>query len=128
MSESARVAVIGASGFVGSAATRALEQKGFPVKRVRAPRVPGMKPAEAVSYIESAPLELADLAAQLQDIDIVVNAAGVPDATSTDFAALVAANGVLPGLIAAACVRAGVGRLVHVSSAAVQGRLPMLDD
>lgn len=128
MSASLRVVVIGASGFVGSATTRVLEQKGIPVKRVVSPRLPGMMPAEAITYIESEPLELAELAAQLQDVDMVVNAAGLPDATSTDFAALVAANGVLPGLIAAACVRARVRRLVHVSSAAVQGRLPVLDE
>ena len=128
MSVSPRVAVIGASGFVGSAVTQVLEQKGFPVKRVRAPRLPGMMPAEALRYIESESPELAELTSQLQDVDVVVNAAGDPDASSTNVAALVAANGVLPGLIAAASVRAGVGRIVHVSSAAVQGRLPMLDD
>lgn len=128
MSRSVCVAVIGASGFVGSAVTRVLEEKGFPVKPVRAPRLVGMKPTDAVGYIESAPQELADLAAQLEGIDFVVNAAGVPNATSTDQAALVAANGVLPGLIGAACDGSCVRRLVHVSSAAVQGRLPMLDE
>jgi nucleoside-diphosphate-sugar epimerase len=128
MTSSVQVAVVGASGFVGSAATRALQAKGFRVRPVRAPRLPGMTPADAAGYLTSQPRELAALAAQFEGVDVVVNAAGVSDAISTDSAGLVAANGVLPGLIAAACVRALVGRLVHVSSAAVQGRLPVLDD
>ncbi|MCC6498512.1 MAG: NAD-dependent epimerase/dehydratase family protein [Propionibacteriaceae bacterium] len=128
MSAPPGVAVIGATGFVGSAVTRALEANGFPVQRIRAPRLPGMLPVSAVSYLESEPKELSDLSAALQGVDVVVNAAGDPDASSTDVAALTSANGVLPGLVAAACLKAGVERLVHVSSAAVQGRLPVLDD
>jgi nucleoside-diphosphate-sugar epimerase len=87
-----------------------------------------MLPADAVSYLQSEPRELSDLSDALRGVDRVVNAAGDPDASSTDVAALTAANGVLPGLIAAACRQAAVERLVHVSSAAVQGRLPLLDD
>jgi nucleoside-diphosphate-sugar epimerase len=128
MTTSTVVAVIGASGFVGSAAAQALEEKGISVKRVRAPRLSGMTPAHGISFLDSEPAELSDLAKQLDGVDVVVNAAGNPDASSTDAAALVAANGVLPGLIATACLRAGVRRLVHVSSAAVQGWLPTLDD
>ncbi len=128
MSSSPRVAVIGATGFVGSAVTRVLEAKGFAVMQVRAPRLPGMMPADAVAYLESLPKELSDLSEALRGVDAVVNAAGDPDASSTDVAALTSANGVLPGLVAAACFEAGVERLVHVSSAVVQGRLPVLDD
>lgn len=128
MTASVHIAVVGASGFVGSEATRVLQAKGFPIKAVRAPRLPTMTLPEADSFLNSDTTELAELIAQFQDVDVVINAAGVADAVSTDLGGLVAANGVLPGLIALACVRAGVGRLVHVSSAAVQGRLPVLDD
>jgi nucleoside-diphosphate-sugar epimerase len=121
------VAVIGASGFVGSAVTRVLEEKGCRVRQIGSPRLPSMMPASAVGYIESDPPELIQLAAHLANVQVVVNAAGIPDASSSDLPALVAANGVLPGLIAAASARAGVRRVVHVSSAAVQGRLAMLD-
>ena len=122
------VAVIGATGFVGSATGRALEDRGVAVTRLTAPRLPAMRASDAVTYIASSPPELDDLVGHLDGVDAVVHAAGRPDASSTDAGALTAANGVLPGLVAAACVRTGVARLVHVSSAAVQGRLPVLDD
>lgn len=128
MTNSPCVAVIGASGFVGSAVAEALERRGKRVVRLRAPRLPGMSASEAIHFIEYEPRELADLAEQLQGADVVVNAAGNPDASSRDVPTLISANGVLPGVIAAACVKAGVGRLVHVSSAVVQGRQPMLDE
>ncbi len=122
------MAVIGATGFVGSAAARALESRGASVARVTAPRLPAMRASKATAYIESSPSQLGDLTRELRGVDAVIHAAGLPDASSTDTEALTAANAVLPGLVAAACVRAGVRRLVHVSSATVQGRLPVLDD
>lgn len=128
MTDSPCVAVIGASGFVGSAVTEALQRRGADVVRLRAPRLLGMTAHQAVPFIESQPRELLELAEQLQGADAVVNAAGNPDASSRDVPALTSANGVLPGVIAAACARASVGRLVHVSSAVVQGRLPVLDE
>ncbi|HET7724588.1 MAG TPA: NAD(P)-dependent oxidoreductase [Propionibacteriaceae bacterium] len=123
-----KVAVIGATGFVGSAAARALESRGVTVVHVTAPRLPAMPASEAEPYIASSPAHLGHLTSTLRGVDAVVNAAGLPDASSTDSEALIAANAVLPGVVAAASVRAGVRRLVHVSSAAVQGRLPVLDD
>jgi uncharacterized protein YbjT (DUF2867 family) len=122
------VAVIGPSGFVGSGVVRALETKGVRVERIVAPRIENLTRDQAIPFIQSGPPEIISLAAALQPVDAVVNAAGLPDATSGNVPRLVAANGVLPGVIAAASHRAGVRRLIHVSSAAVQGRLPMLDD
>ena len=58
----------------------------------------------------------------LAGVDILVNAAGLPTATSTDFAAMLGANAQLPLFLARAAHAAGVKRMVHVSSAAVQGR------
>lgn len=128
MNTSSRVAVIGASGFIGSAATAAIEHRGFPVAELQAPRLPRIYPEEAISYLESGPKPMLDLAERLANYDVVVNAAGIPDASCRDIADLSAANGVLPGLIAAAGAIAGINRFVHVSSAVVQGRLPVLDE
>lgn len=71
--------------------------------------------------------DIAELARQLEGVDAVVNAAGLAEATSADVGSLTAANALLPGIIGMACGVAGVPRLVHVSSAAVQGRAETLD-
>lgn len=125
-----RVAVVGASGFVGSAVTRACESTGHEVVGVGAPRV-----LSRVTSLEGLEVELAGLsdtvartADQLAGADVVVNAAGLADALSGDRAALFGANALLPRLLCAATEAAGCGRLVHVSSAAVQGRRARLDE
>lgn len=128
MSGVKRITVLGASGFVGSAVVAALRARNYDVLSMRAPRLPAMSPEDAQTYIASGPKPLVDLAEALADVDVVVNAAGDPDASSHDTAALYSANGLLPGLVAAACAEAGVSRFVHVSSAVVQGRLPILDE
>jgi nucleoside-diphosphate-sugar epimerase len=63
----------------------------------------------------------------LGGLEAVVNAAGNADPVSSDDAAFLWPNTVLPLCLLRACARAGVPRFVHVSSAAVQGRL-RLDD
>lgn len=117
------VAVVGASGFVGSAVAAAVEQAGHAVLRLRAPRLATQDPERPEAR------RAADgLAAALAGVDVVVNCAGNPDASSGDMAALRAANATLPAVVGAAASQAGVARLVHVSSAVVQGRRPVLDD
>jgi len=128
-----RVAVVGARGFVGGATVEALIQRAVDVRPVRAPR---LAPVHAqVATLDGLPQVVSDhrdvvsdLAAELQGCGAVVNAAGDPDASSRDGGRLHAANAVLPVLIARAADEAGVPRLVHVSSAVVQGRQPILDD
>jgi nucleoside-diphosphate-sugar epimerase len=71
--------------------------------------------------------EVMALADRITGAEAVINAAGDPDASSTDLAALRAANAVLPGVVAAAVARQPSTRLVHVSSAVVQGRKQTLD-
>lgn len=124
---SRKVAVLGASEFVGSAIAGALATGGYEVLPIRAPRLPAMSTAEGTRFLESLPPELHALTEQLHGMDAVVNAAGRAGASSADSEALIAANGVLPGMVAAASVAAGVPRMVHVSSAAVQGRAAVLD-
>lgn len=124
----AHVLVIGASGFIGTAVAGALESGGHDVHAMKAPRLPAIDPSAARSFIQSDDL-VDTLAPQLSGFDAVVNAAGNPDASEVDVRALTAANAVLPGLLAAAISRSpGSPRLVHVSSAVVQGRARELDD
>lgn len=126
-----RVAVLGASGFVGSAVTEALRRRGHEVVPIRAPRLPNLgadAPASADGAIEAYATELESLIPRLAGVESVVNCAGDPDASSRDLAALDRANGDVVAVLAAAATRAEVPRLVHVSSAVVQGRRPMLDE
>lgn len=119
---SPRVAVVGASGFVGSAVTEALQRRGASVVRVRAPRLTATpEDAEAVASRDVPGLPPAS------GLAAVVNAAGVADATSGDEGELFGANAALPGVLARWCATSGT-RFVQVSSAAVQGRRPVLDD
>lgn len=122
------VALVGASGFVGKLTLRSLESAGHTVIPVRAPRVVRsefLSPAD----MRGEYAELVDwLSRDLAGAEVVVNAAGDPDASSNDRPRLFGANALLPGLIGLACVKAHVARYIHVSSAAVQGRKPSLDD
>lgn len=122
------VGVVGASGFVGRAVCQALRRRGATVVEVPAPRLTlpaGEDPCSAVLLHE---LDSQTLAAAFSGCAVVVNAAGMPDASSREVAQLMGANAVLPGVVARACSLAGVHRLVHVSSAVVQGTRPTLDE
>ena len=127
MTGSAKVAVVGASGFVGSAVVEALAAGGAAVIPVRAPR---LAPASAEGAHDAGDPELiSDLATRFSDCNAVVNTAGNPDASLTDEGLLNAANGALVGLLArAAALAPSHPRFIHVSSAVVQGRAAVLDD
>jgi nucleoside-diphosphate-sugar epimerase len=64
----------------------------------------------------------------LQGADVAVNAAGLAGPEESDLPRLMAANAVLPGVIANLAAEALVPRFIHVSSAAVQGRMDPLDE
>lgn len=117
----ATVAVVGGTGFVGRAVIERLQTRDVAVRIVKAPRVSGTfgAPEPSGALIEA-------LAAELSPCNAVVNAAGASDALSGGLDSLNGANGLLPGFLARACSRLSV-RLVHVSSAAVQGRRSKLD-
>lgn len=122
------VAVIGASGFIGSAVAEALRAEGYDVVAVRAPRLGRVAEEHARARAQDAEL-VAVLARAIAGCQAVVNAAGDPDASSRDVEVLIAANSSLPGLVgAAAASLESAPRYVHVSSAVVQGRAPVLDD
>ncbi|GAA2021955.1 hypothetical protein GCM10009740_08490 [Terrabacter terrae] len=124
--EAIRVAVVGSSGFIGSAVCAALQARGADILPIQAPRVrmsdsaPSQVPDEYRQHVD-------DLAKALRGARVVVNAAGISTATTGDRAAVFGANGLLPGLVGAAAKQAGVERFIHVSSAAVQGDAATLD-
>lgn len=128
MTPPAQTLVFGATGFVGAAVAAALEEAGHSVTAMPAPRLAPLSEAGARSFVQGSAL-VQELAGLMSGFDAVVNAAGNPDASERDERALIAVNGVLPGLLAAASAAAvGPPRFVHVSSAVVQGRAERLDD
>lgn len=123
------VAVVGASGFIGRHVVEALGRRGVTVIAVSAPRL-----RTAARTDEDLGLELMDiihthpeLTRILETTDVVINAAGLNHTPAGNFDALYGANALLPALLATCC-QAGGTRFVHVSSAAVQGRRPVLDE
>jgi nucleoside-diphosphate-sugar epimerase len=131
-SDPASVAVVGATGFVGSAVVRHLTGAGWSVRPVTAPRISagfGDDAArQAGRWADADPSRWASLVAGFAGVDVVINAAGLaaPTAPATD--ELWGANAVLPAVVARAAGAAGAPRLVHISSAAVQGSRPTLDE
>lgn len=125
------VVVIGASGFIGSAVVGALGQRGSIVRSVVAPRVESFARNLSDLHADVESLRwtgiVEDLRGGLAGADTVVNAAGLAAPVSGDGDALFGANALLPGLVARALSGARC-RLVHVSSAAVQGRTPRLTE
>lgn len=114
------VAVLGASGFVGSAVVRSLAERNVVIVEIPAPRLTSGR-APWLS-------ETNHLAAAFSGVSCVINCAGNPNASSRNEESLFYANGILPGVIGRACRHARTPRFIHVSSATVQGRLEPLDD
>ena len=128
MSES-RWKVIGASGFVGSAIVARLNAEGISVDPIEAPRL-ATRSLDVDSIIDEAEqLEgiIDSLAEAFAVAQVVVNAAGLAAPNMQDLPPLMGANALLPAVIAIAAQRTGVRRVIHLSSAAVQGPRPVLD-
>lgn len=127
MSAPLRVVVFGAGGFVGAATVRALESRGALVVPMTTPRITTTGASRPEDVLRDRAADIDELADRLRGSDCVVNAAGIAEAGSGDESALMAANGIVPGYLALATSKAGVPRFVQVSSAAVQGRIDVLD-
>lgn len=119
-----KIAVVGASGFLGSKVALALRQEGHEVVAVRAPRLDASQEPGGDLEMRA----LVEMRDQLVNVEALVNCAGIPDASEQDLALLLAANASSPAVVARASKMAGVTRLVHVSSAVVQGRRAYLDE
>ncbi len=121
------VAVVGASGFIGRAVVAALESAGHEVRPISGLRVSGDVDDRTLAVRVDVASRHA-VRATLEGCQVVINAAGDPDASSTDVNALRQANAVLPGLLAETTNASSGTRFVQVSSAVVQGRAPVLTD
>ncbi|BBE23237.1 hypothetical protein MN0502_21200 [Arthrobacter sp. MN05-02] len=119
--------VLGGSGFVGSEVLRALRAAGVDARPAAAPRLMTAADTPETLAAEAALTDGAGLRAAMEGHAVVVNAAGLATPSSGDVQALLGANALLPAVVARAAAAAGVRRLVHLSSAAVQGRTPVLD-
>jgi dTDP-4-dehydrorhamnose reductase len=121
--------VLGASGFVGSALTASLRARGETVRTLPAPRTTSAYDGvdALVGQARQHP-DVAALASELRGARVVVLAAGSATPDARWDAVLVGANALLPAIVALACHRAGVPRMIHLSSAAVQGRARALDE
>lgn len=113
-----KVTVVGA-GFIGGTVVSALRRRGHAVWVADAPRyTTGARDVDGL-LAEAAGVD--DLE-WLHDSDVVVNCAGMAAPTQGLTDELVGANALLPAVLAAGIARGRAGvRLIHVSSAAVQG-------
>lgn len=120
-----KIAVTGATGFVGSATSTRLRDRGHIVVPVGVSRL-RTRARDACALFEEADsatnaAEVSHLVRQIRDVDAVVNCAGLAVPTSSADDALYGANALLPLLLLRACTAAGSEQLVHVSTAAVLG-------
>lgn len=123
-------AVLGASGFIGSSLQAVLTRAGITVRFVKAPRLSARSTDPAGILAEAAELHdiRQDLAGDLAGADVVINAAGLATPAGADSPELRGANALLPLVVADAADAAGARRFLHLSSAAVQGHRPVLDE
>lgn len=121
------IAVFGATGFVGSAVMRSLAGVAD-VHAFTSPRLAWTQGTPLLETLPSVDVSVIErLADELIDVDVVINCAGDPNASSMNLDELLAANALMPLYLLRACERAGVRRFIQVSSAVVQGDLAILD-
>jgi nucleoside-diphosphate-sugar epimerase len=125
----AKVTIFGAGGFVGTAVRVAVGADGHELDLAPAPRLAWDRPPrlDPGRMLAETPVP-APLIERLRGRDVVVNAAGLATPRSAATPELYGANSLWPLVLAKACEQAGVPRLIHVSSAAVQGRVAVLDE
>ncbi|MHA7305481.1 NAD-dependent epimerase/dehydratase family protein [Arthrobacter sp. TMN-49] len=132
--------VVGASGFVGRAVVGELRDRGLEVGILAAPRLSSVATtaqdlAQQARQFAASPVtsgvagtDYAALLDALAGVDVLINAAGLATPGDPGSASLTGANALLPAVLAVAAQAAGVKRLVHLSSASVQGHRRVIDE
>jgi nucleoside-diphosphate-sugar epimerase len=127
--------VLGASGYIGSNLVRVGSESGVdvsPVQKVWVSPIAGGGRGDARGvarrWRRANEEAFRRQVSALEGFEVVVNAVGTADPRAADSDELFAANAVQPAVLAHAAQLAGVRRLVHVSTAAVQGRRDPLDE
>jgi nucleoside-diphosphate-sugar epimerase len=117
------IAILGASGFIGSAVVSRLAKDGHGCRAIRAPRL-RWQTALPTSVTYPAPTlpqrDVDSVAAALAGADVVINAAGMATADASANPEVFGANALMPLLVARAAKVAGVQRYIHISSISVQ--------
>lgn len=133
---SINVVLFGASGFVGSAIKDELLAAGHFVRALDRSALQEAlgeySDAGSTTFAEAyhqSSAHLDHLVQALSGCEVVVNAAGAASPNASHLAQVFEANVALPAVLAAACQRTpSRSKLVHVSSAAVQGAMRVLDE
>lgn len=127
-------AVLGASGFVGSAVVTELKSSGFEVVELSAPRLSSSASeaanvlATGLSLAAEPSKDFSALVESLAGVDGVINAAGLATPGDGGSAQLTGANALLPLVVSLAAAEAGAHRFIHLSSASVQGQSSVIDE
>lgn len=133
MPDNFAIGVFGAKGFVGSAVVNSLNGDEFGVEELPRVALPeGIKPHSMAADLERGTKEIVGLnealLERLSDVKRLVNAAGLAAPTEPDYKAQWRTNTLLPAVVDLLANEAGIERIVHVSSAAVQADVSVLDE
>jgi uncharacterized protein YbjT (DUF2867 family) len=111
-----RIFITGANGFIGSYITARLLKDGYEVIcAVRDVEATKLKfPSTQVIHFDFNDINSQNLAYHLNDIDIVINVAGLLQSSGKNKIDNVHVNG--PKILFDACVKAGVRRIIHISA------------
>ena len=129
-----KIGILGSRGFVGSGVVLAIANSG--AQALDLPRLQIPDGVRATDDLATVVGEIADvvvdqnveLLSALSGVECVVNAAGLASPTEPDYELLWQTNTLLPAVLDHLCAHAGVERVVHVSSAAVQSDMSPLTE
>ncbi|KQU72395.1 nucleoside-diphosphate sugar epimerase [Aminobacter sp. DSM 101952] len=117
-----RVAVIGATGLVGSAICAGLANGGHDVRGIVHTRRSRCFSCQSTFVMDVGRARLADWNAALGDVQAVVNCAGVLQDSASEDVSGVHSNGI--ATLVASCGQAGIARLIHFSAIGVDRAQP----